>query len=102
VSPDEKAFTRVYFDTTFYTFGMDGQAHKNQPQKSYLKQGEDVTMHIFLDRSIVEAYVNGSAQTARTFPSPEALGFDICSEGGEARTSGSSTTENGSPLQRMT
>ncbi len=84
VSPDGREFTRVYFDTASRTFGVDGQALKKGRQQSYLKPEEDVTMHIFLDRSIVEVYVNGSAQTARTFPAPEALGLDIFSEGGEA------------------
>ena len=42
-------------------------------------------MHIFLDRSIVEIYINGSAQTARLFPASEALGLEVFSEGGEAK-----------------
>ena len=85
VSPDGKAFTRVYFDTASRAFGVDGPALKNDPQQPYLNPGEDVQMHIFLDRSIVEVYVNGSAQTARTFPDPNALGLVIFSEGGEAK-----------------
>jgi len=85
VSQDRSDFTRVYFDTASRTFGVDGQALSNQPQRSYLRQGEDVEMHIFLDRSIIEVYVNGIAQTARTFPDPDALGLEIFSEGGEAK-----------------
>jgi fructan beta-fructosidase len=43
-----------------------------------------VTMHIFLDRSIVEVYVNGNARTIRTFPDPESLGIEIFSQRGGA------------------
>ncbi len=84
VSSDGTAFTRVYFDTTTQTFGADGQAINKGTQPSYLKPGEDVTMHIFLDRSIVEIYVNGNAQTTRTFPDPKSLGIEIFSQRGEA------------------
>jgi len=84
VSPDGRSFTRVYFDTNSRTFGVDGQALPIRPQNSYLKRGEDVQMHIFLDRSIIEVYVNGSALTARTFPPREALGLKMFSEGGKA------------------
>lgn len=85
VARDGASFTRVYFDATSCDFGVDGQAIENRPQHSYLKHGQDVEMHIFLDRSIIEVYVNGSAQTARTFPAPDALGLEIFSEGGEAK-----------------
>jgi len=85
VSRDGSKFTRIYFDGNSRTFGVDGQAIRKGPQQSYLKPGQDVTMHIFLDRSIVEVYVNGSARTARTFPGPDALGLEIFSEGGAAK-----------------
>jgi len=84
VSPDGRSFTRVYFDTNSRTFGVDGRALPIRPQNSYLKRGENVQMHIFLDRSFVEVYINGSALTARTFPSREALGLEMFSEGGKA------------------
>ncbi len=85
VSQDGKTFTRVYFDTASRTFGADGQAIKTGLQQSYLKPKENVTMHIFLDRSIIEVYVNGNAQTARTFPDSNALGLEVFSDGGDAK-----------------
>jgi len=84
VSPDGGKFTRVYFDTDSQTFGVDGQALASRPQKSYLNQGQAVEMRIFLDRSFVEVYVNGSALTSRTFPPIDALGLELFSEGGKA------------------
>jgi len=84
VSDDGRQFTRVYFDTASGTFGVDGQALKRHPQQSYVKSGNPVTLHIFLDRSIVEVYVNGAAQTARTFPEAGSLGIEVFSEGGKA------------------
>ena len=84
VSEDGSQFTRVYFDTAGGTFAVDGQALGQHPQQSYVKSGDPVTLHIFLDRSIVEVYVNGMAQTARTFPGPGCLGVEVFSEGGKA------------------
>ena len=36
-----------------------------------------MTLHVFLDRSIVVVFVNGSAYTARAFPDPAALRVDL-------------------------
>jgi beta-fructofuranosidase len=84
VSADEKTFTTVFFDTASRTFGVAGKVPGKSAQKSYLNPGEDVQMHIFLDKSIIEVYLNGSAHTARTFPDPGSLGLGIFSEDGEA------------------
>jgi beta-fructofuranosidase len=84
VSEEGDRFILVYFDSESRTFGIDGHTIDNRPQDSYLKPDEDVTLHIFLDRSIVEVYVNGSAQTAKTFPDRTALGLDLFSEKGDA------------------
>jgi beta-fructofuranosidase len=84
IAEDEKSCTRVFFDTASGTFGVDGDAVAKSPQMSCLNPGEDVQMHIFLDKSIIEVYLNGNAQTARTFPDPGSLGLGIFSEGGEA------------------
>ena len=85
VSQDGKNCARVWFDTASQTFGVDKQVVRKVEQPSYLKPGEDVTIHIFLDRSIIETFVNGTAQTARAFPASEALGLEVFSEGGEAK-----------------
>ena len=54
-------------------------------QKSYLQVGEPVQMHIFLDRSIIEVYINGCALTVTTFPEEPSQNLTIFSEGGEVR-----------------
>ena len=80
VVEDGKAFATVAFDTKTGRFGINGRM-----QPSYLKAGSPVTMHIFLDRSIVEVYVNGCAQTARIFPNRKAPGVGLFSDGGQAK-----------------
>jgi len=84
VSDDKKSYACVYFDAKSGTFGIDGNVLKAQPQKSYLKTGENVSMHIFLDRSIIEVYINGNVQTTRTFPAPDARGLEMFVENGSA------------------
>jgi beta-fructofuranosidase len=96
VSPNGKEFTRVYFDASTRNFGVDGPTmirnreelggdpllgiKTDVSQVSGLPPGAPVEMRIFLDRSIVEVYVNGAACTARTFPNADALGIEVFSE----------------------
>jgi len=80
VAEDGKAHAAVVFDAKTGNFGINGRM-----QPSYLKPGEPLTMRVFLDRSIVEAYVNGAAQTARVFPPAGALGIDVLTDGGKAK-----------------
>lgn len=95
VSGDDKEFTRVWFDNASRRFGVDGptparnaaelkEVRASGEQDSLLPPGSSVTMRVFLDRSIVEVFVNGVAYTARTFPPPDALGLEVFAEGGEA------------------
>ena len=79
VGADGKAAAVVVFDTKTGNFGINGRM-----QPSHIEPGGTVTMRIFLDRSIVEVFINGNAQTARIFPSPEARGIELLSEGGKA------------------
>ncbi len=46
-----------------------------------IKENRLVTMHIFLDRSIIEVFINGNVLTGRTFPGSDMLGVDIYSKG---------------------
>jgi len=80
VAEDGRAFVTVAFDPKTGNFGINGRM-----QPSYVEQGGPVTMRVFLDRSIVEVYVNGAAQTARVFPEKKAQGAAIFSEGGQAK-----------------
>jgi sucrose-6-phosphate hydrolase SacC (GH32 family) len=98
VSPDGKELTQVYFDAGTRTFGVAGptmarnskelvddngfNVKSGVSQVSGLPVGAPVEMRIFLDRSIVEVFVNGAACTARTFPNADALGMEVFSEPG--------------------
>ena len=62
------------------TFSINGRQ-----QAAHVKLGQLVTMRVFLDRSIAEAYVNGNAQTARIFPPADALGLNIITDDGKAK-----------------
>lgn len=94
ISEDGSEFIRVFFDTETGEYGVDGptlerniqemKGIKMSRQPSFLEPGNSVAIHIFLDRSIVEVYVNGSAYTARVFSPPDALGVGIFSEGEQA------------------
>ena len=59
--------------------GIDGGAFVLGPE-------EPLALHVFLDRSIVEVYVNGRAcLTERIYPSrPDSLGIDLVAHGGRA------------------
>ncbi|MEZ4712447.1 MAG: GH32 C-terminal domain-containing protein [Caldilineaceae bacterium] len=92
VSEDGADFVRIFYDVAFGEFGVDGptvarnaqesvhdrQGIRLERQHAYLRPGEPVTMHIFLDRSIVEVFVSGSAYTARAFPPSDAFGIELC------------------------
>jgi beta-fructofuranosidase len=98
VSEDSSDFVRVFFDTRSREFGVDGprldqnirdfvdpierRSIKMGKQPSFLEPEQDVTMHIFLDRSIVEIFINGCAYTARVFSPREARGVELFSDGG--------------------
>lgn len=95
VSDDGRDFTRVFYDADTGMFGVDGPTIdrnrltmprlKRVRQISHLPPGIPVEMRIFLDRSIVEVFVNGHACTARTFPPADALGVELCALDGAPR-----------------
>ena len=95
-----KDYVRVYFDVVSRTFGIDGPTlkrdvaelnrardggacHASYSSASLLPAGSSpVTMHVFLDRSIIEVYINGVALTARCFARPEAQAVEpFCADG---------------------
>jgi len=92
VSRDRQEYVRVCFDTDSGGTRVDGPTWKRNArdletiaqewQPSFLGKGNSVALHIYLDRSIVEVYVNGTAYTARVFPPADARGVDLfCEEG---------------------
>jgi len=80
VGTDGKAAVTVAFDPSSGRFDINGRK-----QPSYVEPGQFVTMRVFLDRSIVEVYVNGCAQTARVFAPPDALGLKVFPLGEDAK-----------------
>ena len=89
VSADGASFVRIYFDAATREFGVDSNSPGAMPQgrgPSYIPQGQAVRLHVFLDRGLIEVFVNG--QTC-TIAAPERLRgcscLDLFSEGGAAR-----------------
>jgi beta-fructofuranosidase len=79
-SPDGKEFIPAWFETASGKFGVGKWGGPSD-----LPPRQEVTLHVFVDRSIFEIYVNGNACTAQTFSAPENIGLDIFSEGGPVR-----------------
>ena len=92
MSDDGARFVRVWFDTATGDYGVDGQVLHKGSGPSYLAKGQPVRMRVFVDKQVVEAFVNGQTCTTvvrakDTKPSQPALsdGLDLFSEGGTAR-----------------
>ena len=78
-SADGSVSLPVWFDSAGSEFGSGDRS-----SKCYLKPGEDVTMRIFVDRSIVEVYVGGRVMTRFTLNDPAAQLIVPFAEGGAA------------------
>jgi len=89
LSGNGQEYVRVFYDPVRAEFGVDGPILDRNAQslsdmvigrqKSFLSPGDPVLMHIFLDRSIIEVYVNGSAYTSRVFAGADDLGVALSS-----------------------
>ena len=85
-SPDGSSFARIYFNALTREYGADGAVANRGSGPSYIPKGKPVQMHVFLDKSLVETFVNG--QTCTTTAKAKGLncdGIDLFSEGGTAR-----------------
>ena len=92
VSDDGARFVRVWFDTASGDYGVDGQILYNGFGPSYLTKGQPVRMRVFVDKQVVEAFVNGQTCTTiaqvkdpKTAQPVLSEGLDLFSEGGTAR-----------------
>ena len=54
--------------------------HGQRPNPDTPAPDAPIIMHIYLDRSIVEVFINGCALTARIFPPPDARGLQLFAE----------------------
>jgi beta-fructofuranosidase len=79
VSEDQTQQTLAYYDLASKNFGIGGQVPAD------LKPGQPLRIHLFLDHSVVEMFVNGRAITERFYPDPKSLGLDVFAEGGSVR-----------------
>jgi beta-fructofuranosidase len=90
VSDDGEDYVRAYYDPAKGVFGVDGptitrnqeeiqNVRKPRPgsQRIETEDGERINMHIFLDRSLLEMYINGYAITSCFFSHPEAMNIEI-------------------------
>ena len=54
--------------------------HGQRPNPDTPAPDAPIIMHIYLDRSIIEVFINGCALTARIFPPPDARGLQLFAE----------------------
>jgi len=96
LSVDGSSCVRIYYDTDTDEFGVDGcvpqlpSAPGATPEMghgpSYIPKGQPVWMHVFVDRLLVEAFVNGQTCTAVAHDrDPGSDGIDLFSEGDAVR-----------------
>ncbi|MCM3575593.1 GH32 C-terminal domain-containing protein [Mesobacillus subterraneus] len=92
-SADGKEETLLFFDAEEQTLNIDRTKSTLDPdiqkgiQGGNLKIGKDhLTLHIYLDRSMIEAYANGKKSlTSRVYPTlADSLGLQLWSSGGTA------------------
>lgn len=92
VSDDQASFVRIYFDARTGDYGVDAVTTeepdhaKSMPHgrgPSHVPPGQPVCMRVFLDKAMLETFVNGQTCTTAT---PSRLrpcrGLDLFSEGG--------------------
>jgi len=77
-SADGKGGVIIWYDPAGRQFGV---ANRRAP--SDLKAPGPVRLHVFVDRSIVEAYCNGNAITKVTYVDAAAKGLAVFAEGGK-------------------
>lgn len=86
MSKDGKEQTVVFYEPSTGRFGVTGSVVDGEiSDKADFSPDEMVTLHIFLDRSVVEVFAAGRVITKRTFPNPASQGLDIFSDGGSVK-----------------
>ncbi|MBN1420865.1 MAG: glycoside hydrolase family 32 protein, partial [Planctomycetes bacterium] len=88
-SRDGKEKTTVAYEPAADTFGVGGLVARRPGSlgetRAALRPDEPVEFRIFLDRSVLEVFVNGRTITERMFPSPGSRGIEVFAEGGRVR-----------------
>ena len=94
-SPEALEETTIFYDTFDQSLNIDrGRSSTNPAVECNVRGGrfelgpeESLTLHVFLDHSVVEVFVNGRATfTSRIYPTrPDSRGVDVFAEGGVVR-----------------
>jgi sucrose-6-phosphate hydrolase SacC (GH32 family) len=89
LSEDGQTFVRVFYDAKTNEYGIDGNLLEvigtqwKARGPTYISAGSPVRMRIFLDKALVETFVNGQTCTASLADlDPAHIGLDLFSEGG--------------------
>jgi len=83
MSKDGKEQTVVYYEPATGRFGVAGAVVGGEiSDKADFPAGQMVTLHIFLDRSVVEVFAAGRVITKRTYSDPASQGLDVFCDGG--------------------
>jgi sucrose-6-phosphate hydrolase SacC (GH32 family) len=91
VSPDGNTGVPIWYDARTGAFGIaDVHAFSD------LGPNEPVQMQVFVDRSVIEIYLNGSALTKVIFLDPKALGIEAFATGGSCTLTGGTVWRMGS------
>jgi sucrose-6-phosphate hydrolase SacC (GH32 family) len=86
-----RAGTKIFVDAAKGEFGAEGGLKIPSPYPelgqgpAYLTPGKPVRVRVFLDRSLLEVFVNGQTGSGVFDADVDAVGVDVFSEGGEAR-----------------
>ena len=82
--------TKIYYDVSTGRFGVEGglKPLSKDPElgaaAAFIGAGEPVKLRVFLDRSLLEIFVNGQSMTGVFSCNPDDVGLDLFSEGGDA------------------
>ena len=104
-SDDSSEEVSLYFDEATEKFGVDAtkmsldpDIEKTSSEGDLSLDGENLKLHIYLDRSMIEAYANGKKSiTTRAYPTrADSLGIELWSESGKAKIVSMEVFEMGS------
>jgi len=85
-STDGSSFARIYFNALTREYGVDGAVAHQGFGPSYIPKGQPVRMHVFLDKLLIETFVNGqTCTTTAKVKGSSCDGIDLFSEGGSVR-----------------
>jgi sucrose-6-phosphate hydrolase SacC (GH32 family) len=91
ISEDGKTFTRIFYNVTSGNFGVENNLLPSPPYRkinhgpAYIEYGKPVKIHVFLDKCLLEVFVNGNSCSGLFSSDPKFVGLDLFSESGTAK-----------------